>query len=128
MKVFKITREGLDLYNQFKKVLRCFNGMCLQHVICVEERKASRGAKRLVYRIMVKKPCEDVSRVLERIASIGLYKQLARRYEHTGHSVAYEHYNSRAELEIELLEMHVRKLKADRRKKQKEMMQSLGTT
>ena len=54
-----IYKYNAKVYEHYKKFIPCFNGKCLVSTMCCEEKKASRGAKHLAYRIRLKNPCEE---------------------------------------------------------------------
>jgi hypothetical protein len=124
----KITRDNLSLYKRYKKSLRCFNGGCINSVVCAKEEKASRGANNLVYTITINKPCEDVYMILRLIGIIGECKRYSKNAPKQGGSSSISKFlDDKVKEATEFLKKYVTELEATRRKEEKERMRSLDT-
>lgn len=99
---FQISKNSAELYERYRKFIPCFNG-CAVYSMCCEEKKASRGAKYLAYRIWLKNPCEKAESILTAIASIpNLYEDMKYHINEASLCLAIV-----SDLEEELNELHL---------------------
>lgn len=64
---FRIYKDSVKLYKQYRKFIRCFSDECLVKVRCCQEEKAPKNAKNLAYTIRLKEPCEDIHHIFTAI-------------------------------------------------------------
>jgi hypothetical protein len=76
-----IYQYNAKLYEHYKTFIPCFNGKCPVSTMCCEEKKASRGAKHLAYRIRLKDPCKEGYDILGAIESMPRLNELVEYHK-----------------------------------------------
>ena len=69
-KIIKINKDVVDLYENYKKDIPCFNGACLVAPSCCTVKKASKKAKYLAYTITLGKSCEEADNIFTPLSNI----------------------------------------------------------
>ena len=77
---FKIYKDNAKRYESYRKFIRCFSDKCPVKAMCFQEKKASRNAKHLAYRIILNKPCEEAYGILSTIEALPHLMELENDY------------------------------------------------
>ena len=54
---YEITKDNVKYYEEYKQYAPCTNRECIVASACFNEIRASKGAKKLKYKIVLSKPC-----------------------------------------------------------------------
>jgi hypothetical protein len=81
---FLIYKEVETLYEYYRKLIPCFSEECLVRVMCCQEKKASKNAKYLAYRIKLNKPCKEVYDILGGLMGLPRHLYLIKRHRKNG--------------------------------------------
>lgn len=76
---FKIYKDEEKLYKRYRKLIPCFSKECLVRATCCQEKKASKNAKYLAYRIKLNKPCKEVYDILGGLQSLSRHSYLLNK-------------------------------------------------